>query len=396
LAVKADGVHIGQDDMPIEIARTILPKGAIIGVSCNNIDHARSAIASGADYLGIGAVYATNTKQLTQPIVTVRGVASILAVLKGSKVKTVAIGGIKSSNLSRVLSGAVAVDGRCLDGVAVVSEIVASDSPKDSARQLRETLSAFRSSVSLDWKALEKSVGKDYFVPRISTVLDHVRSKSPLVHQITNTVVSTQSANVTLAIGASPIMATAAEEMEDLSRVCDALLVNIGTLTQATKEGMLRGGSSYNTAKKPVILDPVGIGATQYRKDAVAELLNLWAPTVIKGNAGELSALSGSQEVQSKGVDSVGDGFKDPASFVRTLARKERCIVALTGPTDYVSDGNIVVALSNGHPLLGQITGSGCITGSCIAAFCAVSATNHKIQSGKLVDGDMLMASIAG
>ncbi len=172
---------------------------------------------------------------------------------------------------------------------------------------------------------------KEEDVPHFTSVL-----------QITNNVVATQSANITLALGASPIMATAPEEAEDIARICSACLINIGTLTTESKAGMLRTGYYANSFRKPVVLDPVGIGASAFRRSTVhgqcfqgllillidtnakTELMDRWQASVIKGNAGELATLAGSREVESKGVDSVGPGFKDPVSFVRNLARRER------------------------------------------------------------------------
>lgn len=120
-------------------------------------------------------------------------------------------------------------------------------------------------------------------------------------------------------------MASALEEMYDLSCVLGALLVNFGTVTD--KESMLAAGRFANDAKKPVVFDPVGVGATQFRRKIASELLNAWQASVVKGNAGELAALADSGEVQAKGVDSIGVGFANPATFVRNLARKERKLV---------------------------------------------------------------------
>lgn len=133
------------------------------------------------------------------------------------------------------------------------------------------------------------------------------------------------------------------------------------------------------------------------------ELLNAWQATVIKGNAGEIGALAGWTEVKSRGVDSVGDGFADPAKVVKTLALKERCIVVLTGEDDWVSDGQAVIKLSNGHRLLPGITASGCIVGSAIATYCGAInllasgvSTESSIDDGRLVRGDMLLGAITG
>jgi len=146
-----------------------------------------------------------------------------------------------------------------------------------------------------------------------------------------------------------------------------------------------------------VVFDPVGVGATAHRRKVAGELLDTWQATVIKGNAGELGTLLGTSEVQSRGVDSVGAGFADPAKAVLTLARRERCVVVLTGKSDYVSDGVSVVKLDNGHELLGHITGSGCMVGTAVAIFCGAASMDSKEETpGKLVLGDMFVAAIAG
>ncbi|KAG8683704.1 hypothetical protein FRC08_014126, partial [Ceratobasidium sp. 394] len=161
----------------------------------------------------------------------------------------------------------------------------------------------------------------------------------------------------------------------------------------------VRLGRAANRNKKPVVFDPVGVGATAFRRATANELLNTWQATIIKGNAGEIGAILGSSEVAARGVDSVGPGFSDPANIVRTLAKRERCIVVMTGKTDYVSDGYTAVALSNGHPLLGDVTGSGCIVGTAIAAFAAAARLEmpeSKEDEGRLVRGDMFQAAVAG
>ncbi|KAH7888813.1 Hydroxyethylthiazole kinase family-domain-containing protein [Phlebopus sp. FC_14] len=392
LAVDADGVHLGQTDMPVHVARKLLPPGKILGVSCSNIEHVEKAVEDGVDYIGIGAVWGTNTKQLTSPILGVRGVGPILNALDGSPVKAVVIGGIKSGNILRTLHGSVSTSGHQLDGVAVVSDIVASLDPLASARALRQAFTAW----SIGQAGTPNTYAVDSIKAGVVDLLRAIRESRPLVHQITNVVVTNQSANATLALGASPIMATASEEMYDLSRVLGALLINFGTVKD--KEGMLLAGRYVNDAKKPVIFDPVGVGATHYRRTTAAELLNTWQASVIKGNAGELAALANSKEVQARGVDSVGAGFADPASFVRELAKRERCVVALTGVIDWVSDGTTVVKLQNGHPLLGDITGSGCMVGTCVATMCAGAYARASAEdaSGKLVKGDMLLGAVAG
>lgn len=402
LAIKADGVHLGQTDMPVSMARQLLPAGAIIGVSCNNADHVKKAISEGVDYVGIGAVWGTATKKLTSPIIGVRGVGALLRELDNTGLKAVAIGGIKGANALRTLHGTVSTTGHGLDGVAVVSDIVGSTKPRDAARTLRDTVSAFKEQVQNKRQdSFNASYAEKDVLTSISKLLNNVKAHKPLIHQITNNVVTTQSANATLALGASPIMATAPEEMKDLSRVLGALLINFGTITN--KEGMLLAGQFANEEKKPLVFDPVGVGATEFRRTTAAQLLNTWQASVIKGNAGELAALADSKEVQAKGVDTSGTGFSDPASFVKSLARKERCIIVLTGSTDWISDGNVVIRLDNGHPMLGDITGSGCMLGTCIATFCAgayLKAVEDEPTSTRslstIVRGDVLLGAVGG
>ncbi|KAF6763224.1 thiamine biosynthetic bifunctional enzyme [Ephemerocybe angulata] len=294
--VDPSGVHVGQDDMDVELVRKLLPPGSVIGLSLQ--------------HLGVGLC------------------------------------GIKTSNLWRTLYGGVSVTGHALDGVAVVSEIVASQDPRGVANSLSKIV-----------KDLQIST-------RASELISKTRDISPLVHQITNNVVATQSANVTLAVGASPIMATEPEEMEDLSKICGALLVNIGTMRADGLEGMRLAGRYANKYRKPIVFDPVGVGATKFRKQTVEDLLDLWQVGVIKGNAGELAALAGTSEVLSKGVDSVGSGFKDPVSFVRILAKRERCVV------DYISDGTNVAVVAEWRQLP-------CI----IASYCATALYGVEIAS---------------
>ncbi|KAF4620648.1 hypothetical protein D9613_000236 [Agrocybe pediades] len=408
LAANVDGVHVGQTDMPIEDVRRLLPPGSIVGLSCNTVAHVKDAVRLKVDYIGIGAVWGTQTKKLTQPIIGVRGVGAMLAELEGTNIKAVAIGGIKSTNLLRTLHGSVATNNRALDGVAVVSDIVASTEPKAAAERLQKIFQKFKQShenhpLGLQDNLIGSQVTVGSVLNGVVQLVCQIREINPLVHQITNTVVATQSANITLSIGASPIMATEFREMADLARICSALLVNIGTIRHENVEGMLIAGVAANSYKKPVVFDPVGVGATSFRKETVRSLLDTWQASVIKGNAGELAALAGTTEVLSKGVDSVGSGFKDPEAFVKDLARRERCVVVLTGATDYISDGTSVVSIRNGDEILGRITGSGCMLGSCIASYCAVAtqiaqanANNSDADRTTMFQGDMFTAAIAG
>ncbi|CAE7126481.1 unnamed protein product [Rhizoctonia solani] len=405
LAVGATGVHLGQTDMPVSTARKLLElthpdSPCLIGVSVGNVDEAKRAVLDGADYVGIGAVWDTKTKDLVKPVLGVRGVGDILDIVGDAGIPSVAIGGIKIHNALHTLHGAVGpITGTALSGLAVITEIVSAPDASIPAKALTKIINS--RSKHFHWPALclapNTAPSAALLAENAGSLLTVLRERSPLVHQITNNVVIAQSANATLALGASPIMATAPEEMDDLGKVAGGLLVNFGTITN--KAGMLVAGKAANTNKKPVVFDPVGVGATQFRRETASELLNSWQVSIIKGNAGEIGALLGSSEVVSRGVDSTGPGFSDPANIVRSLAKRERCIVVMTGKTDYVSDGYTTVALSNGHPMLADITGSGCIVGMAITAFAAASrlvAAETVEDEGKLVRGDMFQAAVAG
>ncbi|KAH9942289.1 Hydroxyethylthiazole kinase [Epithele typhae] len=405
LAIGADGVHIGQSDMPVSIARKLLPPNAIIGMTCNTSEHVQQAIKDGVDYIGLGPVWPTTTKKDAQGAVGVRGIGAMLEILEtvpeGRGIRAVSIGGIKSTNALHCLHGSVSPSGRILDGLAVVSDIVASNDPRAAANRIASVVQAFKTNPITTFSYAPSAYQPASIKHAVGELLSVVRQHSPLIHQITNNVVTTQSANATIALGASPIMATAPEEMADLSAAAGALLVNFGTIQNL--DGMLSAGRNYNLRRKPVVFDPVGVGATAFRKSSAAALLDAWQATVIKGNAGELAALANWAEVEAKGVDSVGKGFADPAGFVRHLAKKQRAIAVLTGKDDYISDGDRVVRLSNGHPLLGEITGSGCMVGTAVATFCAaasIAAMNSRApdapEDAQIARGDMFTAAVGG
>lgn len=204
LAIHADGVHLGQTDMPLSVARTLLPKGSIIGISCNTKEHIETAVKNGADYVGIGAVWGTSTKVLTSPIIGVRGVGEMLRCLDGSQVQAVAIGmfdrlgdgfvftvvltgGIKSTNVLRTLHGSVSTTGHALDGVAVVSDIVGSSDPSASARTLFDIIRAFKSSsVEVPGPSTLSTLvyNPEYIKASVSNLLGVTKSLRPLVHQV--------------------------------------------------------------------------------------------------------------------------------------------------------------------------------------------------------------------
>lgn len=198
-----------------------------------------------------------------------------------------------------------------------------------------------------------------------------IRSENPVIHCITNHVVSNFQANGLLAIGASPIMGEAHEEVEELVAISRALSLNIGTLNTGTLESMILAGKQANKQNIPVILDPVGAGATGFRKMAVERILTEIDVQVLRCNAGELAAISG-VEWNSKGVD-AGQGDVDVEELAERVAKKYALIVAVTGETDIVADGARIERISGGDKIMGSVTGMGCLLSAVTAAFVAVS-----------------------
>ncbi len=201
------------------------------------------------------------------------------------------------------------------------------------------------------------------------TTLRELRERKPLVHQITNYVVMNETANATLALGALPVMAHAREEVEEMVGLASALVLNIGTLSEHWIEAMLRAGRAASARGIPVVLDPVGAGATAYRTDTARRILGEVEVTVLRGNQGEIATLVGA-DAEVRGVESMTIGLEPPA-LARGAARGLGVVASVTGPIDHVSDGERVVDVANGHPLLAAVTGTGCISSALTGCFLA-------------------------
>jgi hydroxyethylthiazole kinase len=197
-----------------------------------------------------------------------------------------------------------------------------------------------------------------------------VRDRKPLVHQITNYVVMNETANATLALGALPVMAHAREEVAEMVRLAGALVLNIGTLSPQWVEAMLIAGAAANEAGVPVVLDPVGAGATSYRTETAKRILDEVDVAVLRGNAGEVATLVG-VEAEVRGVESIAVGG-NPAELARAAATSLGVVASVTGPVDHVSDGERSAAIANGHPLLAAVTGTGCMSSAVTGCFLAV------------------------
>ena len=198
-----------------------------------------------------------------------------------------------------------------------------------------------------------------------------VRAKSPLVHNITNYVAMNFSANALLAIGASPVMAHAVEEMDDMVAIASALVINIGTLDAEWVRGMLAAGRAAHRLGKPIVLDPVGAGATPYRTQVAWEIIRECRPTIIRGNASEIMALVNA-DIKSKGVDS-SQSSDDAVELAKQLAKAIGAVVVISGATDYITDGARVATITNGSPLMTQVTAMGCTASSIVGAFAGIN-----------------------
>ncbi|MCK9580198.1 MAG: hydroxyethylthiazole kinase [Methanoregula sp.] len=209
-----------------------------------------------------------------------------------------------------------------------------------------------------------------------------VREKRPLVHHITNYVTVNDCANITICAGGAPVMADAPEEVAEMTGFAGALVLNIGTLNAAQVESMILAGGMANDRQIPIILDPVGAGATRFRTETVQRLLDELKISVLKGNEGEIGVLAGAGG-KVRGVDSHGLAG-DVVSIAKDYAKSGRFVVAVSGATDIVTDGKRAFLVENGHPLMGSISGTGCMAASVTGAFCAVSDDMVKASAAAL------------
>ena len=228
--------------------------------------------------------------------------------------------------------------------------------------------------------------------------LQQLRAAAPLVHNITNFVVMNNTANALLAIGASPVMAHAPEEVEEMVGIASALVINIGTLSRDWIAAMEIAMQAAAVKGIPIIFDPVGAGATTYRTQTCRDLLQGSAPAVIRGNASEIMALVDAT-VQTRGVDSAAPGSSAEAAATE-LARKYGCVVVVSGETDLITDGTKKNYVKNGHALMPKVTGLGCTATALIGAFAAINpdplaaATHAMAIMG--ICGEIAAATAAG
>ena len=233
------------------------------------------------------------------------------------------------------------------------------------------------------------NLNKERLIEDLCEAIVNLRDKKPLIEQVTNYVTINDCANVTLAIGASPVMGDGFEEVDQMTMISDALVINYGVINGASLKTMIKAGKTANKHNIGIVLDPVGVGATQFRNEAIVDLLTQVHPTIIKGNASEIMSLSG-MNTQSKGVDSSADSLEAIDAALK-VARDHRCVCAVTGRIDIITDGRYTVKIYNESDLLSYITGTGCMITSLAASFLGGGAS-------PLVSavGGILAMSIAG
>jgi len=199
-----------------------------------------------------------------------------------------------------------------------------------------------------------------------------IRRQAPVIHNITNYVVMNTTANALLAIGASPVMAHAEEEMADMVAIASALVINIGTLSQPWVKSMLKAAEHAAQRGIPIVLDPVGAGATPYRTQTARELVAATRPTLIRGNASEIMALCGDL-AHTKGVDST-EASSDALEAAQSLQERLGSCVCISGETDYIVGNGTLARIRNGHPMMTRVTGLGCTATALCGAFAAVTS----------------------
>jgi len=343
------------------------------------------AAETGCDYISLGPVYATDTKPDHNPPLGTRGTRALLEYTYrlpgpsgswGRDVPVVAIGGIHLDNLYNVMHQTVSPASparKHLAGVAVVSSIMGAKDACDRSQQLRKLVDEVP-------PFAERQNGQ--FIPgtdfneNLASVLSKVVKSCPMVHHITNNVVKNFSANVTLAIGASPIMSEEILEVGDLTICGGALLLNMGTVSQGAQPLFLAALGAANARGNPVVFDPVGAGATQTRLHFAHMIVACGFCDVIKGNESEIRAIYGDTSAKQHGVNSVHSKTTDQlerARIAKSLALRERNIIVMTGVVDIVTDGVSIFRLSDGSHYQGHVTGTGCSLGSVIAACLAVN-----------------------
>ncbi|WP_273264727.1 hydroxyethylthiazole kinase [Flexistipes sinusarabici] len=205
----------------------------------------------------------------------------------------------------------------------------------------------------------------------VKSCIEKIRGKNPLIHNITNYVVMNSTANILLAIGASPVMAHSIDEVEEIASVSSAVILNIGTIQHSWLESMILAGKTANKNSIPVVLDPVGSGATKLRTEAVKRIFDEVKIDVFRGNTSEIMSVI-SEGVRTKGVDSTLSLNSELRESMKSLANKKQCIVTASGENDFITNGSESWLTKNGHHVMTKVTGTGCGLSAVTGAFCSV------------------------
>lgn len=304
----------------VATARKLLGPDKIIGISVTYVSEATKAVEDGADYLGVGAVYDTSTKIPKNPPIGISGLRKILSYLSSVKtyIPAVAIGSVNLATARNVMHLS-AVPGRSLDGIAVVSAIIASADPESTSREMLNMVKE-----APYWMSVINDRTPSAILNDIPALLAKVQEEGPLVHQLINRVAINFAANVTLAIGASPVMSENIPEFGDLASVpSSSLLVNMNSAVPESLDRYIAATTKYNLQLRPVVLDPVGAGFSSLRREAVKTLLNRAHFDIIKGNEGEIFTVAG-ETSSMRGVDSTGNStIEKKVHIAEGLATKE-------------------------------------------------------------------------
>lgn len=323
--IDADGVHVGASDMSVTEARQLLGPDKIIGATAKTVEGAKAAEVAGADYLGSGAIFGTNTKKDAKPLT----MEALQEICSSVSIPVVAIGGIDESNIHKLKTLPIA-------GAAIVSGIFAQEDPYRAARLLRITLH-----------------GK------------------PVVHCITNTITINDVANLLHAVAASPIMSIDPHEVEEVQANADALLINLGAIKDFASMKL-----AYRTALDqghPIVIDPVGCSCNSYRRACLKELLLLGSPDCIRGNYSEIASIAASVSL-TRGLD--GSAALTETALL-SLSQELGCIIVASGESDLITKGHTLLTVKSGSPLQTAITGSGCMLSGLLAAECAFARKDH-------------------
>ncbi|WP_297405103.1 hydroxyethylthiazole kinase [uncultured Cetobacterium sp.] len=360
--IDASGVHLGQSDMSIEKARKILGDNKIIGLSVSNLEEAKNSVKEKIDYIGVGPIYATGSKK---DAATPMGLAMLKKIKDDYNIPVIAIGGINSLNVEEVIDNGA-------DGVAIISGILAAENPSKKSKEIFD------------------KINKRIFLNKITKNLENIKSKTPLVYHLTNTVTINDCANITLAMGGSPLMSFCLEEMEEIISFASSVIINIGTMEKEMVSMAVEVAKIANRQLKPLILDPVGVGATNARKELIEEILEKSYVDVIKGNLSEIKTIL--YEVSnSRGVDALDKADINTKDIILNGAKKLGCILAVTGEIDYISDGNKLIEIYNGNKVMEKVSGAGCMINSLIGS--SIGANGITLESVSL---GVLAMSVCG